>query len=116
MARAVFDDEPLLKKKDVVKFLNIGDSTLDAWLSDGEIKCCYIPKGGVRFDPDYIRSFKGTDFKNGIRSPEVKRLGREIKKKDEEIANLKNDLYEMHSEMSLLMNKLSQCIMKLANV
>lgn len=117
MARAVFNEEPLLTKKEVAKFLNIGDSTLDAWVTDGDIKCCpNLPKGRVRFDPDYIRAFKGEDFKNEIGSPETRRLTRELKKKDEEIDNLRNDLYEIHSEMSLLMNKVSQFIMKLANV
>lgn len=85
--------EPLLKKAEVIDYLNIGLSTLDAWLADGDIKCCpKMPKGNIRFDPEYIWSFGDMGFKNNVSSPEVYRMEREhakdIKVRDEIISKL----------------------------
>lgn len=89
--------ENLWNKNDVAEFLGYKPKTIEKWVADGLIKCCRnAPGSELRFDPEYIRSFGGVDFKNRESSPEIKRMKRyyerKIEVRDRKISILENKL------------------------
>ena len=91
--------EQLLTLKQVADILNYEPKTIQNWVDNRDIKYRKMPRGGIRFDPDYIRDLGRIDFKSEGKSPEVARLERQHKReneaKDELIEKLRAKLREV---------------------
>lgn len=101
--------ENLWNKDDVAEFLNYKVKTIEKWVGNGIIKRCNTPGNEWRFDPEYIRSFKKTDFESIDSLPEVKRLKRyyerEIEIRDKKISMLEIGVRNILAQSAQVINE-----------